>query len=77
MAARSSAESAGNAQNQHHIVYSAFDRHSGRQNYVFADGHAAPHKLAETLNPENYMWGKRLYSGVGMPSVTDGANPVK
>ncbi|MCP3966884.1 MAG: hypothetical protein GY750_05230 [Lentisphaerae bacterium] len=66
--------SLGNAQWQHHIVYSSFDRHSGRQNYVFADGHCAPHRLSETLAPRDFKWGKKAYSAVGMPDIT---NPVK
>ncbi len=78
VAARNAAIASGNAQGQHHIVYSAWDRHQGRQNYIFADGHAAPKTLAETLDPNDFLWGKRAYSYVGEPAVTDSSNnPVR
>ena len=70
IAARNTAIANGNAQQQHHIVYSEWDRHSGRQNYVFADGHAASKPLGETLSEGNFMWGKKVYSYRGEPVVT-------
>jgi prepilin-type N-terminal cleavage/methylation domain-containing protein/prepilin-type processing-associated H-X9-DG protein len=77
LAARAAAISAGNAKGQHHIVYSAWDRHQGRQNYVFADGHAAPATLAETLDPSDFKWGLKAYSYVGSPEVMSGSTAVK
>lgn len=77
IAGRNSAIAAGNAQGQHHIVYSEWDRHAGRQNYVFADGHAASKKLEETLDPKNFLWGMKAYSYKGEPVVTtNGTTPV-
>jgi len=46
----------------HHIVYMAPERHLGGANYIFADGHAKWLKLQQTLDPDNYLWGKRAYS---------------
>lgn len=68
--ARNAAISAGKAEGQHHIVYSEWDRHSNRQNYAFADGHASAKSLGETLGEGNFMWGKKVYSYVGEPTVT-------
>lgn len=56
-----------------HIVYVQWDRHSNRSNFIFADGHAAPHTLAETLNTKNFLWGKRVYSETNKPYVQDGS----
>jgi prepilin-type N-terminal cleavage/methylation domain-containing protein/prepilin-type processing-associated H-X9-DG protein len=77
LAARATALSKGNAQDQHHIVYSEWDRHANRQNYVFADGHAAAKSLAETLDTKDFLWGKKAYSYKNEPVVTDGSNPVQ
>ena len=52
-----------------HIAYVAVDRHNGKANYTFADGHAAAHSLQETLDPNNFLWGRRLYSQSGMPTI--------
>lgn len=76
VAARGAAIASGNAQGQHHIVYSAWDRHQGRQNYVFADGHASPKTLAETLDPKSFLWGMKAYSYRGEPIVTSGGSRV-
>ncbi|MFA6715653.1 MAG: type II secretion system protein [Victivallales bacterium] len=67
--ARAAALTAGNAKTQHHIVYSAWDRHSNRQNYVFGDGHASAKTLGETLSSDNKSWGVKLYCQVGEPEV--------
>ncbi len=53
----------------YHIGYVAYDRHNGKANYAFADGHAAAHTLQETLDSSNYLWGKRLYSQSGAPEI--------
>ncbi|MDD5697107.1 MAG: type II secretion system protein [Victivallaceae bacterium] len=79
--ARNQSIAAGGVSGHHHIVYSAWDRHQNRQNYVFTDGHAAPKTLAETLNPADFMWGKKVYSwclaGESEPVVTSAGNPVQ
>ncbi|MDD5729487.1 MAG: hypothetical protein PHV59_13085, partial [Victivallales bacterium] len=61
----------------HHITYTAWDRHQGQQNYVFADGHAAPKTLAETLDPGNFLWGLKAYSVTAAPEVLSGGSAVK
>ena len=53
----------------YHLLYIGWDRHSGRSNYTFADGHAASHTLKETLDPKNYLWGKRVYAAGGQEIV--------
>ncbi|MDD5597982.1 MAG: prepilin-type N-terminal cleavage/methylation domain-containing protein [Victivallaceae bacterium] len=76
--ARNTAITNNGAQNQHHIVYSAWDRHQSRQNYIFADGHAAGKTLAETLNPSDFLWGIKAYSYTTQPQVKDSeGNPVQ
>lgn len=45
-----------------HIAYVAADRHAGGANYVFCDGHTKWLKLEQTLDPNRYLWGKRMYS---------------
>ena len=47
-----------------HLVYVEFDRHNDRANYMFADGHSEPKTLEETLDPDNFLWGKKGYSCV-------------
>jgi len=44
------------------ICYTQPDRHSFGSMYVFADGHAKWMKLEQTLNPNNYLWGKKFYA---------------
>lgn len=53
----------------HHIAYVGYNRHNGRSNYAFADGHAETKTLQETLNPDNYLWGKKLYTQTGTPEI--------
>ena len=69
IAARLAAMAANKADGQHHIVYSAWDRHAKKQNYVFADGHAAPKTLGETLDTKDFLWGMKAYSYTGEPAV--------
>jgi len=53
------------------LVYTQPDRHLGGANYTFADGHAKWQKIESTLDPDHFMWGKKLYSGNNLP-VLDG-----
>ena len=53
----------------YHIFYTGWDRHLGRANYTFADGHASSHTLKETLDNDNYLWGKRAYAAGGQEIV--------
>lgn len=59
------------------IVYTEPTRHLGGANYTFADGHVKWHKLEQTLNPDNFMWGKKLYSGNSIPVLRTDGTPVK
>lgn len=56
-----------------HINYVQWDRHSDRANYMFADGHSEAKTLDETLDPNNFLWGKRNYTVDGKPAVLDAA----
>jgi prepilin-type N-terminal cleavage/methylation domain-containing protein len=68
-----------------HITYTApsrFNRSgdvlSGVANYTYADTHAAGRKLAATLNPNSFQWGKRNYGGGGGTiHQADGVTPVQ
>jgi prepilin-type N-terminal cleavage/methylation domain-containing protein/prepilin-type processing-associated H-X9-DG protein len=66
------------AMGNHHICYINPTMHNGRSNYIFADGHAKSYELAQTLNPDDFMWGKRAYCCPGMPPIlrSDGSGPV-
>jgi prepilin-type N-terminal cleavage/methylation domain-containing protein/prepilin-type processing-associated H-X9-DG protein len=57
----------------HHIAYISDDLHHGGANYIFADGHAKWETLGATLDPNNFMWGRRAYPCPGMP-VMGGIN---
>ncbi len=50
-----------------HLKYISPDRFSGGSNYAFADGHAKYFKPEATLNPNRFLWGKRMYSMGGKP----------
>nr|CAA9271610.1 hypothetical protein AVDCRST_MAG63-2966 [uncultured Armatimonadetes bacterium] len=59
------------------ISYTQCDRHAGGSNYVFADGHAKWFKVDRTLDPNNFLWGKTVYSAGGRPILRqDGSGPV-
>ncbi len=59
---------------QNHINYVAWDRHSKRGNYLFADGHSEPKTLDETLDPNNFLWGKKMYSDTRVTKIVDASN---
>lgn len=54
------------------ISYTAPSRHSDGANYAFADGHAKFHKLAATLDPNNFLWGKQYYGHGNAPVYRPG-----
>ena len=58
-----------NGGTKHHAAYVGYDRHGGRSNYGFADGHAATLKIEETLDPNDYKWGRKLYSQKDRPVI--------
>jgi len=64
-----------------HLNYTQWDRHSDRGNYLFADGHSDAKTVAETLDPNRFLWGLRGYSirsAAGQPRVTtDGTTSVQ
>ena len=66
-----------NKDQRYHMNYVAWDRHSNRSNYTFADGHAGIHTLAETLDPDNFLWGRRVYSMGGQRIVKPGQDTGK
>ena len=43
------------------MTYMGVERHSGGSNYTFADGHAKWFKVQQTLDPNNYLWGSKMY----------------
>jgi prepilin-type processing-associated H-X9-DG protein/prepilin-type N-terminal cleavage/methylation domain-containing protein len=54
-----------------HLNYVQWDRHGGRSNYTMADGHSEAKTVDETLDPNNFLWGKRNYTVDGKPAVLD------
>ena len=61
-----------------HIAYTAPTRHSGGSVYVYCDGHTKWQKLEATLNPNNFQWGKRMYSHGNAPIYRPGTTtPVQ
>jgi len=63
------AAQASSAMGNHHICYINPEMHNGGSNYTFADGHAKWQKIEKTVDPANFLWGKRAYSCPGMPPV--------
>jgi prepilin-type N-terminal cleavage/methylation domain-containing protein/prepilin-type processing-associated H-X9-DG protein len=59
------------------IMYASYKRHLDGGNYLFADGHAKWMKIETTLNPNNFLWGKRVYSAGNAPITIDGSTPVQ
>ena len=56
---------AGSDDLQYHLLYVGWDRHGGKSNYTFADGHAETLSLKETMEPDNYLWGQKVYAAGG------------
>ncbi len=44
-----------------HIRFMEPARHTGGSNYTFADGHAKFARFEQTINPNNFLWGKTYY----------------
>jgi len=55
----------------HHISYVDDNAHLSGSNYLFCDGHAGKYTLQETLDPGNFMWGRKMYSCVDKPVIQD------
>ncbi|MCW5943329.1 MAG: prepilin-type N-terminal cleavage/methylation domain-containing protein [Fimbriimonadaceae bacterium] len=60
-----------------HIKYINPAMFGDGSNYTFSDGHAKFQRLAATLNPEAFMWGKSFYSAGGKPVLDQAGNPVR
>jgi len=60
---------AASALGNHHVCYVNPKAHRGVSNYLFADGHAASYTLSETLDPNEYLWGRIMYSAPDAPRV--------
>lgn len=60
-----------------HIVYIEPEKHLEGSNYAFADGHVKWLKIERTLDPNNFMWGKKVYSAGNKPVVDASGNPVR
>lgn len=58
-----------------HITYVGGKDHFDGSNYLFADGHVKFQKLSQTLNPDAFLWGKRMY-GTGTPVLKPDGTPV-
>lgn len=59
------------ATTNHHISYINPNAHKTGSNYTFVDGHAAKFELKDTLDPGNYMWGRKVYSCADKPDIQD------
>jgi prepilin-type N-terminal cleavage/methylation domain-containing protein/prepilin-type processing-associated H-X9-DG protein len=60
------------SRNLNHIAYIQPNLHNNEgSNYLFCDGHVAKYTLEKTLDPNNYMWGAKVYSVVGTPTIYD------
>lgn len=60
-----------------HLKYIQPNRFGKGSNYAFADGHAKFHTPEATLNPNNFMWGKAVYSMGGKPILDQFDQPVR
>jgi prepilin-type N-terminal cleavage/methylation domain-containing protein/prepilin-type processing-associated H-X9-DG protein len=59
-----------------HIRFMEPARHNGGSNYAFADGHAKWFRFEATINPNNFLWGKRYYPS-GQAVLDQAGNPVR
>ena len=60
-----------------HIQYSQLDRHFDGSNHLFADGHVKWLKPAATLNTNNFLWGRYIYSWKNHPVLDASGNQVR
>lgn len=59
-----------------HITYVGAERHLSGANYTFADGHVKWYRLAQTLQPNNFLWGTKYYPINSIPVKDQSGNPV-
>jgi hypothetical protein len=50
-----------------HLIYVNSGRHTGGDSFIFCDGHSKHYRIAQTLDCENYLWGKAAYNQGGQP----------
>jgi prepilin-type processing-associated H-X9-DG protein len=60
-----------------HLKYIQPNRFGNGSNYVFADGHAKFYTPETTLNPNNFKWGKAVYSMGGKQILDQNDQPVR
>ena len=49
---------------RHRGTTNYYNDRQGGANYTFFDGHAKFMKIEQTIDPNNYMWGKEFYPKV-------------
>jgi len=59
------------------IAYIQPDRHTGGANYTFADGHAQWRRFEQTVDANDFLWGKRMYSAGGLAILDSKGYPVR
>jgi prepilin-type N-terminal cleavage/methylation domain-containing protein/prepilin-type processing-associated H-X9-DG protein len=59
-----------------HIRFMEPGRHSGGANYMFADGHAKFMRFEQTINPNQFLWG-RTYFPTGQVVLDQAGVPVR
>jgi prepilin-type N-terminal cleavage/methylation domain-containing protein/prepilin-type processing-associated H-X9-DG protein len=59
-----------------HIRFMEPSRHNGGSNYTFADGHSKYYKFDQTINPNNFLWG-RTYFPTGQPVLDQNGVQVR
>jgi prepilin-type N-terminal cleavage/methylation domain-containing protein/prepilin-type processing-associated H-X9-DG protein len=57
-----------------HISYLNPNSHQTGTNYLFCDGHCAQYMLSATLDPNNYMWGAKMYTCGDKPVIQPNPN---
>jgi prepilin-type N-terminal cleavage/methylation domain-containing protein/prepilin-type processing-associated H-X9-DG protein len=76
-AAQTACKASGYSGGQPHISYIDFEKHLGGSNYTFADGHVKWHRIEQTLDPNNFMWGKKVHSANNMRVLDANGNDVR
>jgi prepilin-type processing-associated H-X9-DG protein len=59
-----------------HIRFMEPARHTGGSNYTFADGHSKFARFAQTIDPNNFLWGKYYYP-TGQAILDQAGQPVR
>ena len=59
------------------ITYAQPDRWGTGANYNFSDTHAKYTAMGASLNPDNFMWGKKAYTVGGLNILDQSGNPVR